>query len=95
MNQQLKLILNFLFFFGFRIFYDIEFGKVTNILEGHEDAVSGVVFSTLHNLIISGSWDCTVKVWQIQDSSTNIKLRRSLYAQLDHECKVTSVNINR
>ncbi|KAL6433650.1 hypothetical protein ACFW04_005736 [Cataglyphis niger] len=77
------------------IFYDIEFGRVIDILQGHEDAVSCLAWSPKHQVIISGSWDCTVKVWHGYTSGSKIKPAECFIAQLDHDSKVTCINISR
>ncbi|XP_017890031.1 protein FAN-like isoform X3 [Ceratina calcarata] len=76
------------------IFYDIEFGRVIDTLQGHEDAVSCLALSSDRNIIISGSWDCTAKVWQSYTSGSKIKPAECLIAQLDHDSKVTCVGIS-
>lgn len=80
--------------FFHRIFYDIEFGRVIDILKGHEDAVSCLALSDSRKIIISGSWDCTAKVWKSYSSGTKIKPAECLIAQLDHDSKVTCINIS-
>ncbi|XP_025263556.1 protein FAN isoform X2 [Camponotus floridanus] len=77
------------------IFYDIEFGRVIDVLQGHEDAVSCLAWSPTHQVIISGSWDCTAKVWHEYTSGSKIKPVECFIAQLDHDSKVTCINISR
>nr|XP_033328034.1 protein FAN-like isoform X1 [Megalopta genalis] len=77
------------------IFYDVEFGRVIDILQGHEDAVSCLAISTSRQIIISSSWDCTAKVWRTYVSGKKIKPADYLIAQLDHDSKVTCINISR
>ncbi|XP_053985116.1 protein FAN-like [Hylaeus anthracinus] len=77
------------------IFYDLEFGRVIDTLKGHEDAVSCLVLSSSRQIIVSGSWDCTAKVWQCYISGSKIKPTECLIAQLDHDSKVTCINISR
>ncbi|KAG5342883.1 FAN protein, partial [Acromyrmex heyeri] len=77
------------------IFYDIEFGRVIDVLQGHEDAVSCLAWSSTHRVIISGSWDCTAKVWHEYTSGSKIKPTECFIAQLDHDSKVICINISR
>ncbi|KYQ57115.1 Protein FAN, partial [Trachymyrmex zeteki] len=77
------------------IFYDIEFGRVIDVLQGHEDAVSCLAWSSTHQVIISGSWDCTAKVWHGYTSGSKIKPTECFIAQLDHDSKVICINISR
>ncbi|XP_023289005.1 protein FAN isoform X2 [Orussus abietinus] len=76
------------------IFYDIEFGKVIDILLGHEDAVSCLIWCPTRNVLISGSWDCTAKVWQKYAPGKKIKPAEYLIAQLDHDSKVTCISVS-
>ncbi|KAG5324079.1 FAN protein, partial [Pseudoatta argentina] len=77
------------------IFYDIEFGRVIDVLQGHEDAVSCLAWSSTHRVIISGSWDCTAKVWHEYTSGSKIKPTECFITQLDHDSKVICINISR
>ncbi|XP_011299588.1 protein FAN-like [Fopius arisanus] len=77
------------------IFYDVEFGRIIDVLPGHEDAVSSLAWSPSRNIIVSGSWDCTIKIWHSYISGSKIKLRDSFMAQLDHESKITCLSISR
>ncbi|XP_067203387.1 protein FAN isoform X2 [Linepithema humile] len=76
------------------IFYDIEFGRVIDVLQGHEDAVSCLAWNATYQVIISGSWDCTAKVWHGYTSGSKIKPTDCFIAQLDHDSKVTCINIS-
>ncbi|XP_003739891.1 periodic tryptophan protein 2 homolog [Galendromus occidentalis] len=50
----------------FEIFvWSMQTGKLVEILAGHEAPVSSVVFSPSAPLLISSSWDKTVKIWQM------------------------------
>ncbi|XP_032667733.1 protein FAN-like isoform X2 [Odontomachus brunneus] len=77
------------------IFYDIEFGRVIDILQGHVDAVSCLAWSSARQVIISGSWDCTAKIWRGYISGSKIKPAECFIAQLDHDSKVTCIDISR
>ncbi|RKK77386.1 Vegetative incompatibility protein HET-E-1 [Fusarium oxysporum] len=44
---------------------DSNWNAVLQTLEGHADVVSSVVFSKEGKLIASGSWDKTVKIWNV------------------------------
>ncbi|XP_072766799.1 protein FAN isoform X2 [Anoplolepis gracilipes] len=77
------------------IFYDVEFGRIIDVLQGHEDAISCLAWSPTHQVIISGSWDCTAKVWHGYTSGSKIKPAECFIAQLDHDSKVTCISISR
>lgn len=38
------------------------------VLAGHEGPISGLVFSSSQPLLVSGSWDKTVRLWNMFDS---------------------------
>lgn len=77
------------------IFYDLEFGKVIYVLLGHDDAVSSLSWSPLRNILISGSWDCTIKVWHAYEPGGKCRIQDRLVAQLDHDSKITCLKISR
>lgn len=76
------------------IFYDIEFGKTIGTLQAHEDAVSCLAWSPSRRIAVSGSWDCSVKIWRSYVSGIKIKPTEYLIAQLDHDSKVTCLDIS-
>ncbi|ORY34717.1 WD40-repeat-containing domain protein [Naematelia encephala] len=51
--------------------WDFETGQ-TRVLGKHDDAISCMVWSAEYNVLITGSWDSTIKVW---DPSAEIPLR--------------------
>ncbi|XP_011493823.1 PREDICTED: protein FAN-like [Ceratosolen solmsi marchali] len=77
------------------IFYDIEFGKIFDIVYGHEDAISCLAYSKINNIIISSSWDCTTKIWRTSAPDKKIKLVERFVAELHHDSQVTCMNISR
>nr|XP_058966700.1 periodic tryptophan protein 2 homolog isoform X2 [Pocillopora verrucosa] len=53
----------------FEIFvWSVKTARLTEVLSGHEGPISGLVFSPLQPLLISGSWDKTVRLWNMFDS---------------------------
>eukprot|EP00667_Euglena_gracilis_P001596 EG_transcript_1595 len=40
-------------------------GRILEVLSGHEGPVSRVHFSPVENVLVSGSWDKTIKVWPL------------------------------
>lgn len=67
----------------------MEFGKVIDILLAHDDAVSSLTLIPSRNILISGSWDCTAKVWRTYESGGKTRIQDRFIAQLDHDSKVT------
>jgi periodic tryptophan protein 2 len=54
----------------FEIFiWDMQTGRLLDIYEGHEGPVSSLSFSSSQPLLASGSWDKTVKLWDIFSGS--------------------------
>lgn len=49
--------------------YSLQTGKFLEYLTGHEGPVSGVAFSPVSNLLISTSWDCTIRIWNLFEGS--------------------------
>ena len=47
------------------IFWDLATGEPAGTLRGHEDYVSAVAFSADGKLLATGSFDHTVKVWDV------------------------------
>ena len=45
--------------------WSIANGKVLRTLIGHKEDVRCVCISSDEKIIISGSWDCTIKIWSI------------------------------
>ncbi|KAI0226931.1 Periodic tryptophan-like protein 2 [Lamellibrachia satsuma] len=53
----------------FEIFvWSIQTGRLLEILAGHEGPVSSLAFSTSRAMLASGSWDKTVKLWDVFES---------------------------
>ncbi|CAG9098190.1 unnamed protein product [Plutella xylostella] len=43
--------------------YDVEYGKVVESFRAHDDSVSCLLWLENERLLISGGWDCVVRVW--------------------------------
>ncbi|KAF2878744.1 hypothetical protein ILUMI_27419 [Ignelater luminosus] len=71
------------------VLYDLEFGKVTQSVIAHEDAVTCLAWGKKCNLLASGSSDCTVRIWKSFANSDVIKPVQCLKSQLDHNSHVT------
>ena len=41
------------------------------MLAGHEGPISGLMFNPSHPLLVSGSWDKTVRLWKMFDSKVS------------------------
>lgn len=92
---MLKFILLLYQVYVLSIFYDMEFGKVFDTLNGHEDSISCLKYSKSRNIILSSSWDCTIKIWRSCAPDKKIKLVDCFVAELDHDSQVTCMDISR
>ncbi|XP_055630908.1 protein FAN-like isoform X2 [Toxorhynchites rutilus septentrionalis] len=45
------------------IIYNLDYGKITQAIPAHDDAVSCLSRVKESGLLVSGSWDCSVKIW--------------------------------
>ncbi|GFO23745.1 protein fan-like [Plakobranchus ocellatus] len=74
-------------------FYSIEYGRVLDTLNGHDDAVSCVKWKK--NMLFTASWDSTVKVWEMDFSTARNGLPTvEFLGQLDHDDGVTCLDID-
>lgn len=51
--------------------WDISSGHLITTYQGHRDMVNSLDFSWDDRVLVSGSADCTVRVWDLQESSTD------------------------
>ncbi|KAG4071183.1 hypothetical protein HA402_001173 [Bradysia odoriphaga] len=74
--------------------YNLDFGRVSNVIPAHDDAVSTLTILPKLGILISGSWDCSVKIWKGFNSSGCVSFRMSdaMVAYLSLEEKVSSVD---
>lgn len=63
-------------------------GQAQLVLPGHTNTVTALQFSPDGQLLASGSWDTTVRVWQVSPGPEYGRLRATLQA---HTTKVTAV----
>lgn len=55
---------------SFQIFmWSVQTGKLLDVLSGHEGPVSSLAFSPAGNILASGSWDKSVRLWNVFDRS--------------------------
>uniref|UniRef100_A0A182ML46 WD repeat-containing protein 55 homolog n=1 Tax=Anopheles culicifacies TaxID=139723 RepID=A0A182ML46_9DIPT len=45
------------------LIYNFDFGKISSTIRAHDDAVSCISYVPLYGLLVSGSWDCSLKIW--------------------------------
>lgn len=74
-------------------FYSVEFGRVLDSLHGHDDAVSCICWK--NDILLTSSWDSTVKVWQFTPpSSARSFTPAEFMVQLDHDSGVTYMSLD-
>lgn len=93
--SQNKIFGFIIFLFFFSIFYDLDFGRVTQSLIAHEDAVSCLAWGNTKMLLASGSWDCSVQLWSGLTSNTPIRLFNNILAKFDHDSHITCLSFNK
>lgn len=52
---------NKMFTLSYRMTYNLDFGRVSNVIPAHDDAVSTLKMLPQLGILVSGSWDCSVK----------------------------------
>ncbi|RDD47132.1 Protein FAN [Trichoplax sp. H2] len=73
--------------------YSIEFGSVLDTIEGHCDAVS--CLCRRGNVMVSGSWDCTVKIWELSDEGGSQEWNLSDEFEEDVEVSCIDLSVNK
>lgn len=77
------------------VIYDVECGRIVTKLVGHEDAISCIAWDEKRKRLISGSWDCTVRVWSTGASWNHMKPTNSLVSQLDMDNRIKCMVISK
>ncbi|KAJ8939230.1 hypothetical protein NQ318_015188 [Aromia moschata] len=75
--------------------YDPNYVSVKESVLAHEDAITCMAFGTKVNFLVSGSADCTVKIWRGLNSNGVIKPIQCLQKQIDHESQVLCLCFDR
>ncbi|XP_044751109.1 protein FAN-like [Coccinella septempunctata] len=76
------------------VLYDLDYGKITETVFAHEDAITCLSWGETSNLLVSGSGDCTVKVWKGLNAGGVVKPIQCLYKQLDHNSHVSCLKFD-
>ncbi|XP_033115395.1 protein FAN-like [Anneissia japonica] len=72
--------------------YSMEYGRVVSQLTLHDDAVSAMCWQD--NMLFTGSWDSTIKVWAYDPEADPKKLAVKPIMELDHESGVSCIHVN-
>jgi periodic tryptophan protein 2 len=65
--------------------WSVQTGRLLDVLSGHEGPVSSLAFGPFRPVLVSGSWDRTVKVWEVFEGN------RAATETFDHGSMVLSV----
>ncbi|XP_078680116.1 protein FAN-like [Branchiostoma floridae x Branchiostoma belcheri] len=66
--------------------YSVEYGHILDTVLAHDDAVSCIQYQD--GLLVSASWDSTVKLWECKIGGGAKKQQLQLLAELDHDSGV-------
>ncbi|XP_047515344.1 protein FAN-like isoform X1 [Pieris napi] len=69
--------------------YDVEYGRIIESFRAHDDSVSCLQWLEKERYLVSGGWDCVVRVW------ANVgkvgQALKGLKAEFDHDGKITTL----
>ncbi|CAG9854526.1 unnamed protein product [Phyllotreta striolata] len=74
--------------------YDMDYGRVVENVLAHEDAITCMCFDVASNILVSGSGDCTIKIWKGLNNNGCIKPIQCLQKQIDHNSQVNCLSFN-
>ena len=67
--------------------WSIKTGDLIDILNGHTGPVSCLAFSHINDILVSGSWDNTVKMWELYT-------KKGISETYEHNSKITSIALS-
>ncbi|RZB38733.1 protein FAN-like [Asbolus verrucosus] len=76
------------------VLYDLDYGKVTESVLAHEDAITCMCWGQRSSILVSGSGDCTVKVWKGLNNNGVIRPIQCLQKQIDHNSHVNCLDFD-
>jgi factor associated with neutral sphingomyelinase activation len=71
--------------------YSINYGRIIDTIEAHDDAVSCLCFK--QDILISGSWDATVKIWKFSYKDNTLD-NKPIFDFTDFESEVHCIDID-
>ncbi|KAL1493970.1 hypothetical protein ABEB36_009649 [Hypothenemus hampei] len=74
------------------LLYDMDYGRVTITALAHEDKITCLVYGKQSSLLLSGSGDCSVRVWKSVQPTTKDLILDCLFKHLDHNSAVQCIN---
>mmetsp|Transcript_6052 Transcript_6052/g.6750 ORF Transcript_6052/g.6750 Transcript_6052/m.6750 type:complete len:935 (-) Transcript_6052:159-2963(-) len=69
--------------------FNLAYGTIADSLYAHDDAVSACQVENEKNVVLTGSWDCTVKLWDLREN--NIQ-KDPVDVWYEHDDQITSVS---
>jgi periodic tryptophan protein 2 len=73
---------------SFEIFlWTVQTGQLLDVFSGHQAPVSSLLFNPVHSVLVSGSWDKTVRMWEVYSGGDTGNAKESL----THQSDVTAV----
>lgn len=66
--------------------WSIKTGDLVDVLSGHTGPISSLAFSMVKDILISGSWDKTVKIWELYS-------KKGVVESFEHNSEITSVDL--
>ncbi|XP_066246823.1 protein FAN-like [Euwallacea similis] len=76
------------------LLYDMDYGRITIDVLAHEDAITCLSYGNKSDLLLSGSSDCSVKVWKTVTPLTKDIIIECLFKHLDHNSAVCCISFN-
>ena len=67
--------------------WSLKTGDLIDTLTGHSSPISTLKFSNISDMLVSGSWDNTVKIWELYS-------KKGIGETLNHNNKILSVDIS-
>ena len=67
--------------------WSIKTGDLIDVLNGHTGPVSCLAFSLINDILISGSWDNTVKMWELYT-------KKGISETYEHNSKITAIALS-
>ena len=67
--------------------WSIKTGDLIDVLNGHTGPVSCLAFSHINDILISGSWDNTVKMWELYT-------KKGISETYEHNSKITAIALS-
>jgi len=76
--------------------YELECSKVLDEVRAHEDAISSLSFAEKSGMLVSSSWDGSIRIWPgiVQDNRWK-RLKAEPTRRLDRDSRVTCSSVDR